>query len=67
MNRNLLAQVAYRAYGNWVAWKTADGHTMPEWSQLSDNLQNAWTAAIAAVADDIAQENVTSIEGISLP
>jgi len=67
MNRNLLAQVAYRAYGNWLAWRTPQGHIMPAWDQLSDSLQNAWTAAIGAVAEEVAKENAHAVEAFSLP
>jgi len=52
----VLAQIAYRAYGDWTEWKTPAGNPMPSWSQLPINLQNAWTAATETVAIQVRQE-----------
>jgi hypothetical protein len=48
-----LGQIAYQAYGNWLAWKTPDGKQMATWSELPTSIKNAWTAAIARVEGEI--------------
>lgn len=55
MEPNKLAQIAYRAYGHWVAWTTPQGQSMPDWNGLPVSLQNAWTAATGAVASELAK------------
>ncbi len=50
MENKMLAETAYRAYGNWVEWKTPQGQRIPSWSELPVNVRNAWTAAAETIA-----------------
>jgi hypothetical protein len=56
MKKVVLAQIAYRAYGDWVAWKTPGGNRPPSFEELSMSLQNAWTAAAETVAIQVRKE-----------
>ena len=56
MDAKLLAEIAYRAFCDWMAWKTSRGTPLPAWDQLSVSQQNAWTAASSAVAVAIRRE-----------
>ena len=60
MEKVVLAQIAYRAYGDWVEWKTPLGNPLPSWSQLPAYLQNAWTAATETVAIQVRKEGLSS-------
>lgn len=53
MNRTLtgLARAAYQAYGDERGWKTWDDRDMPEWLDLTQEIQLAWSAAARAVRD----------------
>lgn len=44
-----LAKIAYRAYATSTGGKTFDGRDMPDWDDLGDRVQAAWTAAAEAV------------------
>ena len=56
MEQIVLAQIAYRAYGDWAEWKTPKGSRMPSWSELPVSLQNAWTAATETVAIQVRKD-----------
>ncbi len=58
----MLAQIAYRAYGDWMAWKTTRDKAMPVWDELPVSVQNAWTAAISAVSAELARETAAHVE-----
>jgi hypothetical protein len=45
-----LGPVAYRAYAESTGGKTYDGHDMPGWEQLPENIRQAWAASARAVA-----------------
>lgn len=46
-----LGKVGYNAYGKVTDWKNYAGLPMPEWGELSGNIQQAWAeAAVAIVA-----------------
>lgn len=46
-----LGKVGYIAYGNVTDWRNYAGLPMPEWEELSGNIQQAWAeAAVAVVA-----------------
>lgn len=51
-----LAQYAYAAYGASTQFRTHDNRPMPEWEDLGDRVQQAWTAAASAVAEVLAQQ-----------
>lgn len=54
MNDTELAKIAYQGYGEATGFKTFDGRPMPEWAALGEKIQLAWTAAAAAVVDQLA-------------
>jgi hypothetical protein len=56
MEKVVLAQIAYRAYGNWVEWKLPGGKPLPHFGQLPMYIQNAWTAACETVAIEVRKE-----------
>ncbi len=60
MEKVVLAQIAYRAYGDWVEWKTPLGKPLPNWNQLPSYLQNAWTAATETVAIQVRKDELTT-------
>ena len=60
MEKVPLAQIAYRAYGNWTEWKTPGGKPMPSWSELPVSLQNAWTAATETVAIQVRKDGLNT-------
>ena len=62
MEKVVLAQIAYRAYGDWVAWKTPLGNPLPSWYQLPTELKNAWTAATETVAIQVRKQELISSE-----
>jgi hypothetical protein len=43
-----LGQCAYAAYGEAVFGRTHDGHLMPAWDDLGEQIQAGWTAAARA-------------------
>lgn len=43
-----LAEAAYEAYGEAVGWKNFRGDAMPEWHELPEVIQDAWSEAAAA-------------------
>jgi hypothetical protein len=61
MERIELAQIAYRAYGTWLGWKTPQGTALPGWNELPMNVKNAWTSAIEMAAIQVRNE-LTSLE-----
>lgn len=67
METKMLAQIAYRAYGDWSGWKTMRDKQMPVWDELPMSQQNAWTAAISAVSAEMAREAATHLETVRLP
>lgn len=56
-----LAQIAYQGYGESTGFKTFDGRPMPEWKDLGTKIQDAWTAAVAAVIDQLAENDDTGV------
>jgi hypothetical protein len=58
MEEILLAQIAYRAFGDWTEWKTPKGNRMPSWSELPIDVQNAWTAAAETVAIQVRKDGL---------
>jgi hypothetical protein len=56
MEKIVLAQIPYRAYGNWTAWKMPGGKPLPTWGELPMYLQNAWAAATETVAIQVRKE-----------
>lgn len=44
-----LAEVAYKAYGDWADWTNHAGNAMPSWEALPEPQRNAWVAAVGAV------------------
>jgi hypothetical protein len=56
MEKVVLAQIAYRAYGNWVEWKLPGGKPLPAFGQLPMYIQNAWTAASETVAIQVRKD-----------
>ncbi len=62
MEKIVLAQIAYRAFGDWTEWKTAQGKQLPTWGELPMYLQNAWTAATETVAIQVRKEAQTAPE-----
>ena len=51
-----LAQVAYAAYGVSTNNRTHDDRPMPDWDDLGDQVQQAWIAAAAAVAQAVIEQ-----------
>lgn len=51
-----LDQVAYAAYGQSTGGYNFRGDPMPEWEDLPPEIQAAWQAAAAAVADKVLSE-----------
>ncbi|MFK0173428.1 hypothetical protein ACIQU5_32060 [Streptomyces sp. NPDC090306] len=45
-----LARIAYEAYGETTGHRNFRGEPMPDWTDLGDTIQQAWTNAAAAVA-----------------
>lgn len=41
--------IAYEAYGNHADWTTYNGHPMPSWSDLGDEVRSHWAAAARAM------------------
>jgi hypothetical protein len=62
METYTLGQTAYRAFGSWSEWKTPQGKRMPDWEELSMNVQNAWTSAAEVVAVLVRKEELSSQE-----
>jgi hypothetical protein len=60
MEKVVLAQIAYRAYGDWSAWKTLQGNRLPDWGELPMPLQNAWTAAVETVAIQVRKDELNT-------
>lgn len=48
VNNDVLAQIAYDAYGESVGWKNYQGLPMPSWEDLPPAIQQAWRAAVDA-------------------
>jgi hypothetical protein len=51
-----LAQVAFAAYGASTNNRTHDDRPMPDWDDLGDQVQQAWIAAAAAVAQAVIEQ-----------
>jgi hypothetical protein len=39
-----LLKAGYKAYGDYVGWKSHTGKPMPSWDQLPPDTQGAWAA-----------------------
>ncbi len=48
-----LAEVAFNAYGDRASWRTWDDKRMPYWSEVGNEVQERWVAAVAAVIDQV--------------
>ncbi|SHI68844.1 hypothetical protein [Streptomyces sp. 3214.6] len=48
-----LARTAYAAYGEATGGLNYRGLPMPAWEDLGDTIQQAWIAAVIAVARDV--------------
>lgn len=46
-----LAETAYRAYAAVTSWKNFRGDPMPQWTELPQQIQNAWRASVEAVLE----------------
>lgn len=46
-----LAEIAYNAYGVNRSFKTFDGRQMPVWSELSQEIKEAWIFALTVCAN----------------
>ena len=58
-------KIAYEAYGDFVEWKNYLGVPLPQWEALEEKTQEAWNAAIRAVAEQWqveAKESQVSID-----
>ncbi|MDG9703826.1 hypothetical protein [Streptomyces sp. DH37] len=44
-----LARAAYTAYGEATGSRTWDGRPMPDWAELGETIQRAWSAAATTV------------------
>lgn len=44
-----LAQVGYKAYGEWTEWKNYRGDAMPTWAEPPAMQRYAWVAAAGAI------------------
>ena len=49
----ILAQVAYAAYGERTGFKNYQDRPMPSWDQLGETIQEAWIAAALAVQNRV--------------
>lgn len=45
-----IGQIAFEAYSKSMGWKTYDGKDIPQWENLSSEVQKAWGAAARAIA-----------------
>lgn len=50
INPTELAKLAYKAYGGAVNHRNYQGLPMPEWGDLTSQIQTAWEVAAEAVA-----------------
>lgn len=59
-----LAEIAYNAYGVNRHYRTFDNRIMPVWSELSDEIKEAWVAAItgAWLASNGGEKEIVSNE-----
>jgi hypothetical protein len=57
-----LAQLGYDAYGRNRQWRTWDDKPMPQWSELTKIIQEAWCASTADILDRVKEE----VEGVSI-
>jgi hypothetical protein len=60
MEKIVLAQIAYRAYGDWTEWKTPGGNPMLGWDELPMSIRNAWTAATESVAIEVRKDGLNT-------
>ncbi len=51
----MLARVAYHAYGEHTDFKNFQGNPMPKWEELPDRIRGAWRQAAAAVRGALAE------------
>lgn len=51
-----LAKAAYAAYGETTDFKNFRGEPMPAWADLGTRIQDAWAAAVTAVAEQVRTE-----------
>ena len=40
-----MAEEAYVAYANYLAWHASQGRELPDWATLGRHIQGAWMAA----------------------
>lgn len=50
MTTKSLGQIAFEAYSKQVGGKTCDNKPIPQWDNLSPEVQRGWEAASQAVA-----------------
>ncbi|MEO8392353.1 MAG: hypothetical protein ABI700_05105 [Chloroflexota bacterium] len=58
MEKVVLAQIAYRANGDWIEWKTLQGKRLLNWEELQMYLRNAWTAGSETVAIQVRKDEL---------
>jgi hypothetical protein len=53
-----LPQIAYEAYAEHQHWKNYQGLPIPPWSEVRQDIQDAWGAATSAVCVALTLPNV---------
>lgn len=49
----MLARIAYHAYGEHTDFKNFQGNPMPLWEELPDRIRGAWRQAAASVRNTL--------------
>ncbi len=48
-----LGQIGYEAYAKHQEWKNYQGNPIPPWSEVRQDIKDAWNAAAEAIEDAI--------------
>lgn len=51
-NNKTLGQIAFEAYGDNREWRDWRGNAMPQWSEIREDIQEAWEVAAQAVVKE---------------